>query len=180
MAAGTFDVQREPVGIEKLIWDVAVGMESEIKDKKVDLFVMTRDIDRLSVVGDDKRLQWALGHLIRNGAYYNQPGGMIAIAAGIESINENDYVIIRVRDDGVGISEKDLPHIFERFYRGDARTQAGKKLDPRGLGQGLFVAQTISEVHGGYISVKSQVGTGSEFTMAIPAVTQPELPEKSA
>ena len=81
------------------------------------------------------------------------------------------------RDDGVGINDKDLPHIFERFYRGDARTKEGKKLDPRGLGQGLFVAKTISEVHGGFLSVKSRVGVGSEFTMALPLLKQPALPD---
>jgi len=85
--------------------------------------------------------------------------------------------MIRVRDDGAGISDQDLPHIFERFYRGDARTADGKKYDPRGLGQGLFVAKTISEVHGGFLGVKTEVGVGSVFTMALPLIKEPALPE---
>lgn len=177
MSAGTFDVQRDPVSVEEVIWSVANGIDSEIKERDVDLFVMTRNLEGVVVAGDDKRLQWALGHLIRNGAFYNEKGGYIAVSATVQEINEQDYVTIRVRDDGVGINDKDLPHIFERFYRGDARTQEGKKLDPRGLGQGLFVAKTISEVHGGYLSVKTRLGIGTEFTMAVPLLQQPALAE---
>lgn len=177
MTAGTLELKQDAVMIESLIWDVANSMEDEIKPQKVELFVMTRDLNDLTVIGDAKRLQWALGHLIRNAAFYNTQGGWIAIAAGIDTIGDTDYVTIRVKDNGVGISTKDLPNIFERFYRGDARTQAGKKLDPRGLGQGLFVARTICDIHGGYLSVKSEIGKGSEFTMAIPLHKQPALPE---
>ncbi len=177
MTAGTFDVDRDPVLIEDMIWEVANGMDSEIQDREVDLFVMTRNLGDVQVVGEDKRLQWALGHLIRNGALYSESGGYVAVSATVDEMDDQHYVIIRVRDSGTGITEKDLPHIFERFYRGDARTPDGKKLDPRGLGQGLFVAKTISEVHGGFLSVRTKLGVGSEFTMALPLLQEPALPE---
>jgi signal transduction histidine kinase len=74
-----------------------------------------------------------------------------------------------VVDTGVGIADKDLPHVFERFYRGEPRTPEGRLLDPRGLGQGLFIARTVAEVHNGYLSVSSQAGNGSIFTMVLPA-----------
>jgi signal transduction histidine kinase len=73
-----------------------------------------------------------------------------------------------VVDTGVGIAEKDLPHVFERFYRGEPRTPEGKLLDPRGLGQGLFIARMVTEAHGGYLTVRSQAGQGSIFTMVLP------------
>ena len=180
MTAGTFDVQRDPVQIEDMVWDVANGMMPELKDRDIDLFVMTRDMDNVHVTGDDKRLQWALGHLIRNGAVYSEVGGYIAMSVAVEELDGNDYVTIKVRDGGVGINEKDLPHIFKRFYRGDARTSQGKKLDPRGLGQGLFVAKTISEVHDGFLSVHTKLGIGTEFTMGLPLIKEPELPESVA
>ncbi len=179
MTAGTFDVLREPVLIEDMIWGVANGIMPEIKDRDIDLFIMTRDIANLHVEGDDKRLQWALGHLIRNGAVYSEVGGYVTLSVGIEELDSQPYVTIKVRDGGVGITDKDLPHIFERFYRGDARTTEGKKLDPRGLGQGLFVAKTISEVHDGFLSVHTKVGVGSEFTMGLPLVQEPALPEST-
>ena len=177
MTAGTFDVQRNVVSIEEMIWSVANGINFEIKDRDIELFVMIRDMDRVMVKGDDKRLQWALGHLIRNGAFYSEKGSYIGVSANVEDLNGQEYVMIRVRDDGTGITDQDLPHIFERFYRGDARTTEGKKLDPRGLGQGLFVAKTISEVHGGFLGVKTEVGVGSIFTMALPLNQEPALPE---
>ncbi len=79
----------------------------------------------------------------------------------------NDHLLIEVSDKGVGISPRDLPHVFERFYRGEARTSSGKLIDPRGLGQGLFVARAVAEAHGGYLSVASSVGEGSTFTLAL-------------
>lgn len=178
MSAGTFDVQRDPVLVEDVIWAVANGIDPELRDRDTDIFVMTRNLDSVTVAGDEKRLQWALGHLIRNGSFYSEKGSTIAVSATVEAMNNgDDYVTIRVRDHGVGINDKDLPHIFERFYRGDARTKDGKKLDPRGLGQGLFVAKTISEVHDGFLSVKTRVGVGTEFTMALPLMKQPALPD---
>lgn len=177
MSAGTFDVQRNSVSIEDTIWSVANGIDLEIKDHNIELFVMIRKLDGVTVEGDDKRLQWALGHLIRNSAFYSEKGSYIVVSANVEELDAQEYITIRVRDAGTGITDQDLPHIFERFYRGDARTPEGKKLDPRGLGQGLFVAKTISEVHGGFLGVKTQVGVGSEFTMALPLMKQPALPE---
>jgi two-component system sensor histidine kinase ResE len=177
MTAGTFEIEQDPVHIEAMIWDVANGMIPELNDRNAELFVMTRDIDKVYVAGDDKRLQWALGHLIRNGAQYSELGGYIAMSVAVETLDDRDYVTIRVRDNGVGIHDNDLPHIFKRFYRGDARTADGTKLDPRGLGQGLFIAKIISEAHNGFLSVQTKLGTGTEFTMGLPIGTAPELPE---
>ena len=123
--------------------------------------------------GAVERLRWSLGHLLQNALRYTEPGGHIIITAGPTGENQ---IAVQVIDNGVGISKKDLPHIFDRFYRGEPRTRSGKLLDPRGLGQGLFVARTVTETHGGYLSVQSEVGQGSVFTMVLPE--QP--PEGSA
>ena len=72
-----------------------------------------------------------------------------------------------VRDAGFTVY---MPHIFGRFYRGEARTANGKLIDPRGLGQGLFIAQKVSEAHGGYLKAQSQSGQGSIFTMVLPTM----------
>jgi two-component system sensor histidine kinase BaeS len=111
---------------------------------------MARDTERLQIAGDDQRLRWALGHLLQNSIRYTEAGGHIIITAGL---TDDQHATIQVVDTGVGIAKKDLPHIFDRFYRGEPRTASGKLLDPRGLGQGLFVARTVSESHGGYLSV---------------------------
>ncbi len=90
------------------------------------------------------------------------------------------HLLIEVSDTGVGISPRDLPHIFDRFYRGEARTSTGKIIDPRGLGQGLFVARAVADAHDGYLSVASAVGEGSTFTLGLPlqetAIKPTEMP----
>jgi two-component system sensor histidine kinase BaeS len=129
------------------------------------MMVMLRENERMVVVGDDPRLRWALGHLLQNSIRYTEQGGHIVVTA---SPVPNDQIMIQVSDSGVGISEKDLPHVFERFYRGEPRTPEGRLIDPRGLGQGLFIARMVTEAHGGSLSVFSNPGRGSVFTMTLP------------
>lgn len=167
MNAGSFDVKREAVAVEDLLWSVVRGISGDVQARGIDVLVMTRGIGGLQVRGDDKRLQWALGHLLRNGAQYNRRGGYVAVAAGTSAIADKAYVSIRVTDNGIGIGEKDLPHIFERFYRGDNNHVAGNETRP-GLGQGLYVATAICEVHGGFLQVRSRLNVGSAFTMGLP------------
>ncbi|GIL12885.1 MAG: PAS domain-containing protein [Chloroflexi bacterium] len=169
MSASAFSIRRDPVNLEELIWNVVNGMTPEVKRAQLDVAVMLRDVARLQIVGDDQRLRWSLGHLLQNAVRYTEPGGHIIVTA---SGSDAKRVAIQVVDTGVGISKKDLPHVFERFYRGEPRTASGKLLDPRGLGQGLFVARSVAEAHGGYLTVRSEPGHGSIFTMVLP-VTPP-------
>ena len=165
--AGNFDVTREPVNVENFVWSVVKGISADIKARGIDLLVMTSGINALQVSGDDKRLQWALGHLIRNGAQYNRRGGYVAVSARPATADGKTYATIRVSDDGAGISEVDLPHIFERFYRGDTNA-SGDTTSTRGLGQGLYVARAICQVHGGFLQANSRINVGSAFTMGLP------------
>ncbi|PJF25687.1 MAG: hypothetical protein CUN53_11515, partial [Phototrophicales bacterium] len=161
-----FTVKKAPVNLEELIWNVVRGMRHEITRAGLDVTVMIRDAGALRIAGDDMRLRWAMGHLLQNAARYTEAGGHIVVTAFIGTDRRSSrYSMVQVADTGVGIAERDLPHIFERFYRGEARTPSGKLIDPRGLGQGLFIAQKITEAHGGYVSVSSQPGQGSVFTM---------------
>jgi signal transduction histidine kinase len=167
MGAGTFSVRTDRVRLETLLWSVVNSMAAEVKRAQLDVAVMARDTDRLLVAGDDQRLRWAFGHLLQNAIRYTEPGGHIIIALGLDEENPN-YLAVDLIDTGVGISEKDLPHVFERFYRGEPRTSSGKLLDPRGLGQGLFVARTVANAHGGSLVVRSAPGEGSAFTLMLP------------
>lgn len=164
MTAGTFEIRRNEVDVEALVWNVVSGMMPEVKASRLDVSIMANNYDNLHIVGDQQRLRWALGHLLQNSIRYTEDG-MIMFAI---SQDDNANVTVQVVDTGVGISDKDLPHIFERFYRGEPRTRDGKLLDPRGLGQGLFVARTVAEAHGGYLNVRSTAGEGSVFTMVLP------------
>jgi two-component system OmpR family sensor kinase len=83
-------------------------------------------------------------------------------------------VAISVRDNGLGIAADVLPHIFERFYRGQA-SRTG-----RGAGLGLSIAKELVEAQGGTIAVESQVGQGSAFTVTLPQARSPDVTVSSA
>lgn len=172
LGAGTFDIRHDEVNIEPLLWSVVNGTNPDVKRKRLDVMVMLRDSSALHVNGDEQRLRWAFGHLLQNAVNYTENGGHVLITASIDS-QDHRYMRIDVIDDGVGISKKDLPHIFEQFYRGEPRNAQGKLIDPRGLGQGLFIARRVAEAHGGYVSVlKSEIGVGTTITCILP-ILQP-------
>jgi signal transduction histidine kinase len=166
MGAGTFSVRHDRIKLEPLVTSVIKSVTPDLKKKRLEAFIMIRDNSLLQLHGDMQHLRWAFGHLIQNAINYNVPGGKIFVT--MQKDNILPYINITIRDTGVGISEKDLPHIFERFYRGDPRDASGKLVDPRGLGQGLFIARTIAEAHEGFLSVRSQPGRGSTFTLMLP------------
>ncbi len=162
----SFEVRRDPIVISEQVTIVLSGLESRLTQAKLDVNVRVANVDRMNILGDARRLQWALGHLIENAIRYTLPGGKITIELG--RIRDDNQLTIKVKDYGVGIADKDLPYIFERYYRGDARTPDGKVIDPRGLGQGLYIAKAVAEAHGGSLSVASILGEHTSFIMALP------------
>ena len=169
MGADTFDIRQDDLALEPLLWGVINGMNPEVKKGRLQVSFMSRNISELKINGDEQRLRWALGHLLQNSLHYTLPGGHVMVKSGINHKNP-EQIFIDFIDNGVGISDKDLPHIFERFYRGDPRDPDGRLVDPRGLGQGLFIAKTVAETHGGFITVDSQSSQGSVFTLTLPAI----------
>jgi signal transduction histidine kinase len=165
ISAGSFVVRKDTVALDELVLDLVKGQETRTKKGKLRVQTMIINRHRLRILADDRRLRWAVGHLIDNSINYTEPGGRVVVKVGAV---RGDKLLIQVTDTGVGISERDLPHIFERFYRGEARTPAGKLIDPRGLGQGLYIARAVADAHGGYLTVSSAPGAGSTFTFAIP------------
>jgi signal transduction histidine kinase len=167
ITAGTFSVRQYEIDLDELIYDVLRGEEPRLRKANLHVGIMYAHRARTHIVGDDRRLRWALGHLLDNSINYTPEGGQIMVRVGAV---RGDRVLVQVKDSGVGINDKDLPHIFERFYRGQARTTQGKVIDPRGLGQGLYIARAVAEAHGGYLVVSSTPGQGSLFTMGLPFV----------
>jgi two-component system, OmpR family, phosphate regulon sensor histidine kinase PhoR len=102
-------------------------------------------------------LEQALINLIDNAVKYSDPGSLIAVEAG----NEDGQVVIKVRDQGVGIAKEHLPRLFERFYRVDP--SRSRKVG--GTGLGLAIVKHIAQAHGGKVGVESSPGQGSIFTV---------------
>jgi len=125
-----------------------------------DLTLLVDVADSALVLGDADRLQQAFGNLLSNAARYTKAGGRIEV----QLATEGDQAVVHVTDNGVGIAEEDLPHVFSRFWRADtARASA-----TGGLGIGLAVTREIVERHKGSIGVESVPEGGTRFTIRVP------------
>ncbi len=113
------------------------------------------------VSGETRQLEQVITNLVANAVNYT-PAGQVQISTQ----HEGNEVCLRVADTGAGIDARDLPHLFERFYRGERARQSGVP----GTGLGLGIVKEITERHGGTVVVESQVGHGSTFTVRLPAM----------
>ncbi|GAB3606455.1 sensor histidine kinase [Conyzicola nivalis] len=122
-------------------------------------------IDRPAVINADPfRIRQVLDNLLSNAVKYNRTGGSITVSVDAA----DDAVRIDVTDTGVGVSEADQAHLFDRFFRaGSAR-----RSDVVGTGLGLGISRDIAKLHGGSLSVTSEVGVGSTFSLVLPVTTQ--------
>ncbi len=109
-------------------------------------------------LADAGRLEQVLVNLLRNGVRHTPPGGIVAVMVA----GEADAIRIDVRDTGEGIPPGELPHVWERFYRGEGAQ------DSQGAGLGLALVKELVEVMGGTVGVESVVGQGSCFTVRLP------------
>jgi two-component system sensor histidine kinase SenX3 len=126
----------------------------------------------LRVFGDADLLSTAVGNLISNAVNYSDPGTRVAVAAR----RRNDSVEVTVSDQGHGIPASEQERIFERFYRVDpARSRA-----TGGTGLGLAIVKHVCATHGGDVSVWSEEGHGSTFTITLPSAPEPERPAPAA
>lgn len=118
----------------------------------------------LLVLGNEMQLITAVGNLVENAIIYSDRGARVTVAANRVGEGEDHFVEITVSDNGIGISPAEMDRIFERFYRVDyARSRANG-----GTGLGLSIVKHVAASHGGQVSVWSQPGQGSTFTIRIP------------
>ncbi len=116
----------------------------------------------IELIADPMLLHEALTNLVTNAIKYNRPKGRISLLAS----NNGHQVTIEVRDTGVGISQAEMAKLFSQFYR----TESAQKIDPDGIGLGLYTAQQFVRVMGGELMVNSLPNQGSTFTIILPEV----------
>lgn len=142
--------------------DAAIARyEAAAQNAGVALKAMPVPAELPSVKGDQDRLDQALNELLENAITFTPDGGEITIKAGTKIEQGQQWLTIAVSDTGVGISEEERRHVFDRFYRGNP-VEAGHI---PGTGLGLSIVAEIIHAHGGRIDVDSEVGKGSTFTL---------------
>jgi heavy metal sensor kinase len=154
---GTMRLDVITVPLAPLVDDVVELYENIAEDKRIS--VSTDVAAGLTVPADPHRLRQVLANLIDNAIKYTPPGGRVEVRAR----RDGNSVRFDVTDSGVGIAPRDLPHIWERLYRGD------QSRNERGLGLGLSLVRAIVVAHGGTVDVSAEPGRGATFTVKLPA-----------
>ena len=157
--SGGLELNRESIDLNKLASEIT--QEFQLQARAREQTLQFKKADSLPTIqGDPFQLQQALRNLISNAIKYTPSKGSIVISAQAGQ----DTATLQVKDNGYGIPQKDLPFIFDRFYR--VRTDKVKDIEGNGLG--LSIVKSIIEKHGGEVSVESDYGKGSCFIFSLP------------
>lgn len=162
--AGVLKLHLEPTSIEDLVSDTLESMTAQAEQKKIRLHGHVEGAP-VRVPLDAPRMQRVLYNLIQNAIRHTPADGTVTLTVR----GQSDKIELLVADTGEGIAPSDLPHIFDRFYRGEpARTRIGRA-DATGAGLGLAISRGIVEAHGGTITAISGPGQGATFHVVLPS-----------
>ncbi len=160
--AGVLQLSKKTIDVKQLVEEAYEIFKPVAEDEDIDLCLNVQDA--FSVMGGKTRLQRVVANIVDNALKHTPPQGKVVIATRLF----DSKALIEVRDTGKGISEKDLPHIFDRFYRGE------KSRSSPGNGLGLSLARSMMRAHGGEISVSTAEGAGSTFSIIFPSIASPQ------
>lgn len=163
--AGRVEMYIKPVDVNRLITELAKDRTIMANSRGL-ILACDPSSDALAAMADARLLNQAVSNLLTNAINYTPPEGAIMLKSSLVEENGKSWVTISVIDNGVGIPESELNHIFERFYRGSASYQTKAP----GTGLGLPISKEIVERMGGQISVESEVEEGSKFTVWLRAM----------
>lgn len=156
--AGMMRLARECVDLRGLLDEVIELYEYVAEEKRIS--IAKEYSSQCEAWVDPSRMRQVFANLLDNALKYTPDGGQVTISAS----SQPSQVIVRLRDNGMGIPPEEQGKIWERLYRGD------KSRSQRGLGLGLSLVKAIVEAHAGRVSVNSQIDQGSEFTVILPGV----------
>ncbi|MCA9958489.1 MAG: GAF domain-containing protein [Anaerolineales bacterium] len=148
----------QPCNVHAIVQNVIHEYHDQSEAKDIDL-ILTANSRPRQITGDPAQLRSAISNLIDNAIKYSPLGAQVAVTIKEES----GAILVQVEDKGQGIPPHDLPHIFEKFYRGSNVND-----ETKGIGLGLALVQSIAKAHGGDVWVESQEGKGSKFTLNLP------------
>lgn len=156
--SGQKELKKEPVSLIRIARECARELKPLADKKKVKFEIP--DTEGAPVNADSAQMRRVLMNLLGNAVKFNKEGGLVRV-----SRQEKDtQAVFYIEDSGVGIEDRDLPRVFERFYRSDKSHSS----ETGGSGLGLSIVKHIIEAHGGSVGVESRLGEGSSFYFSLP------------
>jgi len=159
LESGELKLNMESFDIVKMVEEVFEIMEMKAKHKGIKLSFASAYNKPIKVEADRKRIHDVMNNLVINSINYGTKGGKTSVTF----MDMGQNLLVDVTDNGIGIGEKDLPRIFERFYR----TDKSRSRDQGGTGLGLAIVKHIIEAHNQTINVRSRVDKGSSFVFTL-------------
>jgi PAS domain S-box-containing protein len=154
----------EPISLSITLQDTITHYQNRAETSGLNLMTTPLPPDIPTVTGDQARLTQAIVELVENAITFTPPGGQVVLEAGTAEDKGRRWLTLAVQDTGPGISPEEQEKVFDRFFRGELAESGHTP----GTGLGLSIAQEIVRAHGGRITVESQVGEGSTFTIWLP------------
>jgi PAS domain S-box-containing protein len=161
--AGRLELSLKPIPLNDLADAVVVAHRVLAESRQLTLKHRPAKPGPVALADRDQMTQ-VLNNLVLNAIQYTPEGGRVTVSAGRQEADGREWGLISVADSGIGIPDEELPHIFERFFRGERPQQ----LQIPGTGLGLAIVKEIVELHGGRITVESHSGRGTTFTVWLP------------
>jgi|GEM_PF-2123785 len=168
---GKFGYRREPVGLRQEVEKIVEEERTTASHMKVTLSLVIPEEQFPEVYVDRERIRWVMRNLVENAIRYSNEGGEVVVRLS----QDPKQLQFSVKDSGIGISAKERPYIFQKFFRADA----AQKMRNEGSGLGLFIAKNIVNYHGGRIWFESEEGKGSTFYFTLPVTRHEGTPVTS-
>jgi signal transduction histidine kinase len=162
----------EPVELDQVAMEVFRYGRAQLHARHKDLRLAVTRLEPVSVRGDPGHLRQLAMILLDNAIKYTPSGGRVTIAVE----RQDDRAVLSIQDTGIGVMPKDLPHIFDRFYRSDV----ARERDEHGSGLGLAIAEWIAQSHDGQITVQTETHMGSTFRVSLPLLNAPIPAEETS
>ena len=163
--SGTIKLENAEVHLPDVLHDLRTIIQGNISAKQLDLYVDTQDVRHEDIITDKLRLNQILLNIVGNAVKFTPAGGTINIRVTEKPCPRSGYAtyVINVKDNGIGMSPEFQQHVFDSF----AREQTATKSGIQGTGLGMAITKNIVDMMGGTITLKSEQGKGSEFTVTL-------------
>ncbi|MBN1117840.1 MAG: sensor histidine kinase [Bacteroidales bacterium] len=162
LESGELKLEQQKFNIVKLVEDVFEEYEMLARERKIKLAFANKTDKPVFVFADKQKIYEVLSNLVVNSIKYGNKGG----TTKVDFLDMEDNILVEIADNGIGIAEKDLPRIFERFFR----TDKSRSREMGGSGLGLSIVKHIIEAHNQTVNVRSKLNQGSAFNFTLSKV----------